>query len=219
MPISNQIYRPSFFIARSEEEFAEVKRIRQRTYVDRDGRLATTESSFDRFNSAAEYLVWGRKDSAKGTIKIILDSEIGLPCEKFVAIENLRSVGKVTEFGHFITDESVRSTPLVLKMMQEAVTHCYLHHNCRFIIGDMFLAENRAGNFDKHLYSQLGATPLYGPYNDHRFLNSPLSLIWVVDVDDMIRQLPHLEGVRRRLLIAILRDILFAKAPDVRKSL
>src|SRR5262245_13495754 len=126
----------STMVAATDEDFRDVFGLRQRVYVEKEGRLsdiASMKDTFDRYDPVAEYLLTRNGRAAVGTVKVIRDSAHGLPCEAITDIADLRSTARVVELGHFITAPSQRSSALVLAMVRSAVQHAVEILGARFL--------------------------------------------------------------------------------------
>ncbi len=162
-------------------------------------RLADVTSSFDRFDDRSEYVLTWVEDQLVGTIKIVKDSEIGLPCEEVKSVQELRERGNVVEFGHFMTSPKWRRPAMVTQLVRYAIGYASKHLGARFIAADMFFDGETLKGFEHHFYSKIGGVPLHGPYRDTRFLNAPTSLIGYIDTHTLVHLAESSRGARKRL--------------------
>ncbi|GHF52403.1 hypothetical protein GCM10010218_37330 [Streptomyces mashuensis] len=173
-----------FRVARTPAERADVLRLRDAVYVRDQGRLADaadTAATFDRFDPHADYVLAYAGDEAIGTVKVVPDSDAGLPCEDMVDLGPLRTAGnRLTEFGHLMTLPEVRGRKVGMALMREALVHSVSVHGATHVLGDFF-ADEEAGGL-RGFYLEIGFTAVQEPYRDTRFQGAPLSVVGVLDV-------------------------------------
>ncbi|MFC4502407.1 MULTISPECIES: GNAT family N-acetyltransferase [Streptomyces] len=201
-------------MARTEKERADVLRLRDAVYVQDQERLADaadTAGTFDRFDGQAQYIVGYRGDEPVGTIKVVPDSPLGLPCDDTVDLTALRPGNRLVEFGHLMTLPAVRSQNIGMVLMREALVHSVRAHRATHILGDFFV-DDSGGLRD--FYREIGFTALHEPYRDIRFQGAPLSLVAVLDTADAVRRARTGEHRGSRLLQFFFGDYdTYAAAP------
>lgn len=178
--------------------------LRQLVYVVREERLSSVNSmqaTFDCYDKYGTYLLAYDKDKPVGAIKIITDSPLGLPCEAITNLEELRQQGaRLVEFGHLITSPDMRGARVVIDLIREAIVFAITRCRATHMLADMFFDQDRPKGFNGHVYNRLGFDIQYGPYNDHRFLNAPQSLIVMLDHTKLAEREEIETGAIKRLL-------------------
>ncbi|MEV8633635.1 GNAT family N-acyltransferase [Streptosporangium sp. NPDC051023] len=173
-----------FRVAQSQVDRDAVLRLRDAVYVQDQGRLsdaADTAETFDRFDAHAEYIIAYQEAEAIGTVKVVPDSEAGLPCEDVVDIASLRAGGRLVEFGHLMTLPQVRNREIGMSLMREGLVHSVTKYGATHVLGDFFAEE---GGGIRSFYTEIGFVALHEPYRDVRFKDAPLSLVAVLDLAD-----------------------------------
>jgi predicted GNAT family N-acyltransferase len=190
----------TFRQAQTETERADVLRLRDAVYVRDQGRLADaadTSGTFDRFDGHAQYIVGYRGDEPVGTVKVVPDSPLGLPCDDTVDLTHLRPGNRLVEFGHLMTLPTVRSQNIGMALMREALVHSVRVHRATHIIGDFFV-DDSGGLRD--FYKEIGFIALHEAYRDVRFQGAPLSLVAALDTVGAARRAHAEEHRGNRLL-------------------
>ncbi|MFJ5224063.1 GNAT family N-acetyltransferase [Streptomyces sp. NPDC088400] len=190
----------TFRLARTEADKAHVLRLRQAVYVGDQGRLADagdTAATFDRFDPYAEYIVGYDGGRPVGTVKVVPDTAVGLPCDDSVDLAGLRRGNRLVEFGHLMTLPDVRHREIGMALMREAVIHSARKHDVTHILGDFFVDDSEGL---RGFYKEIGFAALHEPYEDIRFKGSPLSLVAALDVADAVSRARTPEGKKSRLL-------------------
>ncbi|MFD9903058.1 GNAT family N-acetyltransferase [Streptomyces sp. NPDC059063] len=190
----------TFKVARTPADKADVLRLRDAVYVGDQGRLADagdTAATFDRFDPYAEYIVGYDDGRPVGTVKVVPDTEAGLPCDDTVDLSGLRDGNRLVEFGHLMTLPEMRHREIGMALMREAVIHSARTHDMTHILGDFFVDDSEGL---RGFYKEIGFFALHEPYEDHRFKGSPLSLVAALDVTEAVRRARTPEGKKSRLL-------------------
>ncbi|MEU5974463.1 GNAT family N-acetyltransferase [Streptomyces sp. NPDC047315] len=191
----------TFRLASTEAEHADVLELRDAVYVQDQERLADatdTAATFDRFDGQAQYIVGYHGDNAVGTIKVVPDSPLGLPCDDTVDLSGLRPGNRLVEFGHLMTLPTVRSRNIGVALMREALVHSVRVHRATHVLGDFFVDDDSGGL--RSFYRAIGFVALHEPYRDVRFQGAPLSLVAVLDTVDAARRARADEHRRNRML-------------------
>jgi putrescine aminotransferase len=196
----------SFHAAETAQDKAAVLRLRDAVYVQDQGRLADAAdmaATFDRFDRQAVYLLAERDGVPVGTIKLIADSEAGLPCEEAVDLTGFRPGKRLVEYGHLLTLPSVRDTAVATGLMREALVYSVGRLGATHVLGDFFI--DGTGSL-RAFYTYLGFEPLGEPYRDERFQDAPLSVVAVLDLADAAGRCERTEGRRGELLRYFFHD-------------
>lgn len=169
-----------------EAGMQDVLALRERVYVADQARLSSVEDTletFDKYDRHGTYLVAYVAGVAVGTIKVIRDSEIGLPCESIakltVGLDAYRGRGRLVEFGHLVSAPEVRSQGIGMQLMRHALIFSVSRLGATHILGDFFSGKD--GQFQP-FYAHLGFIPISEPYRDTRFSGSPLSVVGLVEI-------------------------------------
>ncbi|WP_405846985.1 N-acyl amino acid synthase FeeM domain-containing protein [Streptomyces sp. NBC_01518] len=163
--------------------------LRDQVYVRDQGRLGDahdTALTFDRFDPYAEYIIAEESTDSGigpvGTVKIVADSEIGLPVDEMVDVGHLRQSGhRLVEFGHLMTIPRVRNRHIGLQLMRAALIHSLVRFRATHVLGDFFA---EADGSLRTFYRQLGFVQVGSSYQDQRFKGGPLSVTGVLDLAD-----------------------------------
>ncbi len=195
-----------YAVASSVEDKKEVIRLRELVYVQDQGRLndaADMADTFDRFDPYADYLLARVDGEPAGCIKVVRDSELGLPCEGEADLTEFKDGHVVVELGHLMTLPSVRKQLLGMGLMRAGLLHGILWHGATRLVGDFFV--DRSGEL-LGFYRTLGFIPLCEPYRDERFAGAPLSLVAGLDFADAAKRLAGSTGKKRALLEYFFHD-------------
>jgi len=170
----------------SDEGMRDVIALRERVYVADQGRLNSvddTKDTFDKYDQHGTYLVAYRQAMPIGAVKLIRDSELGLPCESTakltVDLAEFRANGRLVEFGHLVSTPEVRSQGVGMHLMRHGFMFSVGKLKATHILGDFFADAD--GNFQP-FYSRIGFRPISEPYRDVRFAGSPLSIVGLVEI-------------------------------------
>jgi putrescine aminotransferase len=161
-----------------------VRRVREIVYVVDQQRLldsAEMADTFDRFDETSRYILALQAGEPVGTVKVIGDSEAGLPCGEHVDIEQLRAKHRVAEIGHLLTVPSVRQRGIGMGLMRQALLHAVQSLGATHILADFFVDAADGGQL-RPFYVAIGFRPVGEPFHDERFHRSPLSRVGVLDV-------------------------------------
>ena len=176
-----------FRVARTPVDKDGVLALRDQVYVRDQARLADvadTAATFDRFDRQSTYILACQDAEPVGTIKVVPDSEIGLPCEDMISLASLRSgerARRLVEFGHLMTVPRARNRQIGIGLMRAALVHSLTEHAATHVLGDFFAEDD--GSL-RGFYTQIGFVPVGEPYRDTRFQHAPLSVIAVLDLED-----------------------------------
>jgi GNAT superfamily N-acetyltransferase len=180
--------------------------LRRAVYVDADRRIASADDfSFDRYDDRATYFLAMGPDGPLGTVKTIVDSEIGLPVDEVADLSAVRPGKILVEWGHLMTLPRVRAQGVGLMLMREALAYCVNEVGATHVIGDVFIDKSENG-YIARFYRAFGFVDLHGPYRDPRFIDAPESMIMICDLAATIRNLRQASGQIRELF-----DKLFSK--------
>jgi predicted GNAT family N-acyltransferase len=189
-------------MAAGRNDWDVIYRLRQAVYVDGEGRLGSVEdmsSTFDRFNAKATYFIASVEGSAVGCIKVIADSENGLPCDEIVDLSRHRREGAViVELGHVATLPQVRHHGIGRSLMREGLIFAVSRVRATHIIGDFFVESGTDGL--RRFYTALGFEPLSEPYADARFKNAPLSIVGILEIAKGVKLYREAAGKASSLL-------------------
>jgi predicted GNAT family N-acyltransferase len=184
--------------------------LRDRVYVADQGRLSSvddTRDTFDRYDRYGTYLVAYSRAAPIGVVKIIRDSELGLPCESIarltIDLSAYRAKGRLVEFGHLVSAPEVRSRGVGMELMRHGLRFSVSRLKATHILGDFFADEH--GKFQP-FYARIGFTPISEPYRDARFLGSPLSIVGLVEIEAALKRWREGSEDQRKLLEFFLAD-------------
>jgi predicted GNAT family N-acyltransferase len=202
-------------VAKTTRAKEDVLALRRAVYVDgenRIGEVADFEQTFNRWDTQARYILAYEDDVPVGTVKVIPDSALGLPCSEFVDMDSLRSRGRSVEFGHLIVLPGLRGQGLGMQLMREAFRFSLSEFAAKHIVADLFLDKKDTSTF----YRTLGFEVLHGPYQDPRFIGAPESLLMILDVERAIRTFEDPRIPTNRILEFFLAEV--ANRPGVAAS-
>ena len=200
-----------------------IQHLRDAVYVQAEHRIGGTGdfvNSFDRYNDESLWFVaLDGSGQALGTVKVIRDSEKGLPYECIMGPQKKSPDDRIVEIGHLITLASASTRRVVLGLLREAFAYCRNELQATHVVGDVFLDKTRGDAFYRHV----GFKPIHGPYRDARFLEAPLSMIVMLRVADVVPLMRRAKGNRKeifRFLTGGCHDpeMLNAAAPELATS-
>lgn len=186
--------------------------LRNEIYVNEKGRIDSNESmveTFDRYDACSEYFVAYYSDVPVGCSKVIFPSDIGLPCEEFVDIKLFTNGAPTVEVGHLLTLKKYRSQKVATWLLREAFHYAIRKFRPSYFVGDFFEESHKADGLHSY-YKFLGFEVIHGPYQDPRFLNSPSSVIAMMNVEHGFQLWKNSTGKQHRLL-----DIFYANYKEV----
>lgn len=192
----------SFHTAESDEDKEAVMRLRTAVYVRDQQRLAHSSDmtrTFDRFDTVSEYILARYHSTAVGAVKVIPDSEFGLPCEDMADLGPLREVrgARLLEVGHLIALPRYRQRGIGLALMRQAVIRAVCMHRATTIVGDFFADDDgRLRSF----YREIGFEAVAAPYRDMRFRGDPMSIVAALDLRDAAANISATRGRKHELL-------------------
>jgi predicted GNAT family N-acyltransferase len=190
-----------------ETDLDDVMRLRDIVYVKDQERIAAAgdlAEAFDRFDAHADYIGAYTGDVLVGTVKVVPDSAIGLPCDAVVDLSRLRGRGNtLVEMGHLMTRPEARERETGLALMREGFIHAVRKHRVTHLLGDFFVDD---GGEMLGFYRELGFVPLHEPYADIRFRGAPLGLVALLDVEQAVDRSRTGEGRASRRLQYFFHD-------------
>jgi predicted GNAT family N-acyltransferase len=189
--------------AENKKDKSDVMQLRHQIYVEDQERISDVTSmgqTFDLYEKNSQYFIAYENNIAAGAIKTIKDSEQGLPCETVLTFQSQRSSEfSPVEFGHLLMIPSLRSTTMSMALMRVALIYCIHELHATHILGDFFV-NSRNGYKLQGFYRSLGFEMLHGPYQDHRFNNSPESAIGILSIENTIKLWKNAKGAQKKLL-------------------
>ncbi|MGW2486097.1 GNAT family N-acetyltransferase [Streptomyces sp. NPDC001606] len=189
----------SYALATSTADKEAVMRLRDQVYVQDQGRLddaGDMAGTFDRFDAYADYILARVDGEAVGCIKVVRDSELGLPCEDVADLTEFKDGHTVVELGHLMTRPDVRHRMLGMGLMRAGLLHG-IRCGATRLVGDFFVDDTGAL---RGFYQSLGFVALCEPYPDERFAGAPLSLVGGLDFAGAAERIAHSDGKERQLL-------------------
>jgi putrescine aminotransferase len=190
---------PIEFREAGPQDAPHVQKLRETIYVaaeNRIGEVGDFAGSFDRYNNYSKWFIAMSEGRAVGVVKVIRDSELGLPYEIIIGRGKRDSNDVYAEIGHLLSISGPQSQPVVLGLMREAFAYCSNELGATHVVGDVFVDKRRGDAF----YHRIGFTTLHGPYQDARFLNAPMSAIVVLKVAELAPLMRRCEGTLKELL-------------------
>ena len=198
-PLPRRARAPIEFREATAQDAGHIQTLRETIYVSAENRIGEVgdfAGSFDRYNAYSKWFIAMSEGRAVGVMKVIRDSELGLPYEIILGRGN-RDPGDVyAEIGHLLSISGPQSQPVVLGLMREAFAYCSNDLGATHVVGDVFVDKRRGDAF----YHRIGFSTLHGPYKDDRFLNAPMSAIVVLKVADLAPLMRGCEGTLKELL-------------------
>jgi len=192
---SRIIVRP----ASGSADFDQIRRLRDAIYVQNEGRIGAIDDfagSFDRYTKRSHWFIALIEGEVVGTVKIIGDSEIGLPFEAIIGTSHRGPGDTVVEIGHLLAISGPSTRFIVMDLLREATAYSRNALGATHLVGDVFLDKTRGDAF----YRRVGFHPLHGPYRDDRFLNAPMSMMLKLCMADIPALIRRSTGMRRELL-------------------
>jgi putrescine aminotransferase len=198
-PAPRRVRPPIEFREAGPQDARHVQKLRETIYVDAENRIGEVgdfAGSFDRYNAYSKWFIAMSEGRAVGVVKVIRDSELGLPYEIIIGRGQREANDVYAEIGHLLSISGPQSQPVVLGLMREAFAYCSNELGATHVVGDVFVDKRRGDAF----YHRIGFTTLHGPYKDDRFLNAPMSAIVVLRVADLAPLMRRCEGTLKELL-------------------
>jgi hypothetical protein len=190
-----------------KSEYDVILELRNRIYVQDQARLHDVSDmgqTFDKYNDTAAYFIARMGGSPIGAVKVVRDSRIGLPCEMVCSIEQLKSSGRVVEFGHLIGLPEQRTRNVGIVLMREALKYGMRDCGADYIVGDFFCDPSTRGL--QKFYELLGFSPASAAYRDERFKGSPDSIVGYMSVQNTMRIWRTSTGRQHKLLDFFFHD-------------
>lgn len=198
-PSPRRVRAPIEFRETVPSDAPHIQKLRETIYVtaeNRIGEVGDFAGSFDRYNEHSKWFIAMSEGNAVGVVKVIRDSELGLPYEIVLGRGKREANDVYAEIGHLLSISGPQSQPVVLGLMREAFAYCSNELGATHVVGDVFVDKRRGDAF----YHRIGFTTLHGPYKDDRFLNAPMSAIVVLRVADLAPLMRGCEGTLKELL-------------------
>jgi len=180
-------------------DWRHIQALREAIYVTAENRIGEETSfygSFDRYDSYSKWFLAISEGCAVGCVKVIRDSDIGLPYESIIGHQNRAPGQIIAEIGHLLSLSGPTSAPVVLGLMRESFAYSVNQLGATHVIGDVFLDKSKGDAF----YRRIGFTTLHGPYRDPRFVDAPLSMIIILEVAGLALRLRQSKGMLKDLL-------------------
>ena len=191
-----------------------IQALREAIYVTAENRIGEETGfygSFDQYDNYSKWFLAMSEGRAVGCVKVIRDSDIGLPYETIIGRQK-RAPGKVVaEIGHLLSLSGPMSTPVVLGLMRESFAYCVNQLGATHVVGDVFLDKSKGDAF----YRRIGFTTLHGSYHDPRFVDAPLSMIIILEVASLALRMRQSKGMLNDLLCYLTGG---CKDPEIRRA-
>lgn len=193
--------RPRIIVrpASGPEDFDRIRQLREAIYVQNEQRIGAIDDfagSFDLYIKRSHWFIALIDGETVGTVKVIGDSEIGLPFEAIVGTGHRGPGDRVVEIGHLLSVSGPSTRYIVMDLLREATAYSRNELGATHLVGDVFLDKTRGDAF----YRRVGFKPLHGPYRDDRFLNAPMSMILKLCMAEIPALIRKSTGMRRELL-------------------
>ena len=198
-PPSRRVRPPIEFREAGPQDARHIQKLRETIYVtaeNRIGEVGDFAGSFDRYEAYSKWFIAMSEGRAVGVVKVIRDSELGLPYEIVIGRGKRDAKDVYAEIGHLLSISGPQSQPVVLGLMREAFAYCSNELSASHVVGDVFVDKRRGDAF----YHRIGFATLHGPYKDDRFLNAPMSAIVMLKVADLAPLMGRCEGTLKELL-------------------
>jgi N-acyl amino acid synthase FeeM len=176
-----------------------IQSLREAIYVTAENRIGEETGfygSFDRYNDYSKWFLAMCEGRAAGCVKVIRDSDIGLPYETIIGRKKRAPGQVIAEIGHLLSLSGPMSAPVVLGLMRESFAYCVNQLGATHVVGDVFLDKSKGDAF----YRRIGFTTLHGPYPDPRFVDAPLSMIIILEVASLAPRMQQSKGMLKDLL-------------------
>jgi putrescine aminotransferase len=183
----------------TESDWRHIQKLRETIYVTAESRIGEVgdfAGSFDRYNEQSQWFLALSEGRAVGSVRVVGDSEFGLPYESVVGRGKKDPNHIVAEIGHLLSISGPSSRPVVMGLMREAFAYACNVLGATHVVGDVFVDKTRGDA----VYRRLGFTPLHGPYRDSRFLNAPMSMIMILEVASVAPRMASAEATLKELL-------------------
>jgi hypothetical protein len=176
-----------------------IQALRETIYVTAENRIGEETGfygSFDRYNDYSKWFLAKSGGRAVGCVKVIRDSEIGLPYETIIGRQKRAPGQVIAEIGHLLSLSGPMSTPIVLGLMRDSFAYSVNQLGATHVVGDVFMDKSKGDAF----YRRVGFTTPHGPYRDPRFVEAPLSMIVILEVASLAPRMRQSKGMLKDLL-------------------
>jgi len=180
-------------------DWPHIQALREAIYVTAENRIGEETGfygSFDRYDSHSKWFLAMSEGGAVGCVKVIRDSDIGLPYESIIGHQKRAPGQVIAEIGHLLSLSGPMSAPVVLGLMRESFAYSVNQLGATHVVGDVFLDKSKGDAF----YRRVGFTTLHGPYRDPRFVDAPLSMIIILEVASLALHMRQSKGMLKDLL-------------------
>jgi GNAT superfamily N-acetyltransferase len=179
-------FRQAFF----PDDRSAVMGVRDAVYVRELGLLSAATDladTFDKYDPHATFFLAEDEVGPAGTVKVIRDSGIGLPCE-FIAdmadVTGLRARGTLAELGHLLTVPRLRGRQVGMELMRMALI--YSVRACRAThITATILTDERG--VMRPFYRELGFVAIGEPRPIPSFRKGQLGIAAFLDLAEAAR--------------------------------
>lgn len=185
--------------ATGSADWRHIQSLREAIYVTAENRIGEETGfygSFDRYNNYSKWFLAMSEGRGVGCVKVIRESEIGLPYETIIGRQQRAPGQVIAEIGHLLSLSGPLSTPIVLGLMRESFAYSVNQLGATHVVGDVFMDRSKGDAF----YRRIGFTTLYGPYRDPRFVDAPSSMIIILEVASLALRMQQSKGALKSLL-------------------
>jgi hypothetical protein len=180
-------------------DWRQIQILRDAIYVTAENRIGEETGfygSFDRYDNYSKWFLAISEGRAVGCVKVIRESEIGLPYETIIGRQQRAPGQVIAEIGHLLSLSGPISAPIVLGLMRESFAYSVNQLGATHVVGDVFMDKTKGDAF----YRRVGFTTLHGPYRDPRFVDAPLSMIVILEVASLASRMRQSKGMLKDLL-------------------
>ena len=127
-----------------------IQALREAIYVTAENRIGEETGfygSFDRYNDHSKWFLAMSEGRAVGCVKVIRDSEIGLPYETIIGHQKRAPGQVIAEIGHLLSLSGPMSAPVVLGLMRESFAYSVNQLGATHVVGDVFLDKSKGDAF------------------------------------------------------------------------
>jgi N-acyl amino acid synthase FeeM len=181
-----------YVVARGPSEFDMIDLLWREVYVEERKWLATdSENIFDdKYHPYSVYLLALQNETPVGTLRIVLDSKIGLPIEQFFVLGPLKESQRFAESQRLIVSPSFRNRKLNgapfgmwAALIKACVHYCFLHR-VSYVLADVFTDASNSPMVEK--FELIGFRKIGCPFQDTELHAPGSSLAMLLTISQLL---------------------------------
>jgi N-acyl-L-homoserine lactone synthetase len=189
----------SCIIASTSADFEQINRLWYEVYVKEMGWLSSTseELFLDRYHPYSVYFLGSIDGIAVSTLRLVVDSPIGLPIEQFFRLGSIKTNRRFVEGQRMMVSSSFRQRKfkdapfgLLMSLIKAAFHYCFIHE-ISHIVADTFIS---TATTPLKTFKLLGFEDIGCPFHDTELSDSSESVALVLDVAKLVPKAYQVKG-------------------------